>query len=303
MKRLSLNNIFYYPKSVTFAIKCTNTTSFEMNIDNWKGLILKSKRMIKIPRIDKYFFKKIKYWVEKNIQKKQFIKIMGGPLKGYFWRSDSNYQFVVGNYEPSTVDFLLSHIPNDGVFLDLGTNAGYFSILINESKANSSVFAFEPSTKAIQFIKAHIEKNKINRLKLYECAVCETNKDIYFTESEYESSNTYIENSTNPIIKDSKRRKVEGISLDFFTAKEKLHKIDLIKIDVEGAEADVLIGAKNTILTYKPIILLSTHNLYLEGIDEKCKMILDSYNYNYSEYYYFKFEGLNDYLCMPIADK
>ena len=81
---------------------------------------------------------------------------MDGPLKGYFWKSDSNYQFVVGNYEPSTTDFLLSHIPHDGVFLDLGANAGYFSVLINELKANSTVFAFEPSTKGIKFIKEHI---------------------------------------------------------------------------------------------------------------------------------------------------
>jgi hypothetical protein len=35
------NNIFYYPKNVTFGIKCTNTPPFEMNIDNGKGLILK----------------------------------------------------------------------------------------------------------------------------------------------------------------------------------------------------------------------------------------------------------------------
>ena len=38
----------------------------------------------------------------------------------------------------------------------------------------------------------------------------------------------------------------------------------------------------------------------LKSIDEKCKKILDSFGYNYSEYYYWKLEGLNDYLCKPI---
>ena len=70
---------------------------------------------------------------------------------------------------------------------------------------------------------------------------------------------------------------VKSISLDTFF----IHtKIDFIKIDCEGAEADILLGAKNIINNYSPkIVMASYHSV---GDNKKLKDILLSINLKYN---------------------
>ena len=53
---------------------------------------------------------------------------------------------------------------------------------------------------------------------------------------------------------------MEAVALDDFVKEQGLEKVDVIKLDVEGAERAVLKGAKKTIKKFKPILLISVYH-------------------------------------------
>ena len=55
------------------------------------------------------------------------MRILGGPLKGLKWLTQTNYKFLIGNYEPPTVrsiEKFVSGVP-DLIFFDVGANVGH----------------------------------------------------------------------------------------------------------------------------------------------------------------------------------
>ncbi|MBK9593251.1 MAG: FkbM family methyltransferase [Crocinitomicaceae bacterium] len=77
----------------------------------------------------------------------------------------------------------------------------------------------------------------------------------------------------------------------------------LLKIDVEGAEFDVLTGGINFIKTHKPEIILATHDCHVPGIESKCLRLLQQLNYTYKSIDDNKFiKGQADYLCKSNED-
>jgi uncharacterized membrane-anchored protein len=74
----------------------------------------------------------------------------------------------------------------------------------------------------------------------------------------------------------------------------------VIKIDVEGAELDVLKGAAETLRTYKPHILLATHDGHLPGVKDACIALLASMGYTLQHTGFFNkhVAGHDDYIAI-----
>ena len=75
---------------------------------------------------------------------------------------------------------------------------------------------------------------------------------------------------------------------------------NVIKIDIEGAEYDALIGATNTLIKYKPNLLLATHNCKVPGVKEKCLAYLKELGYTleHTGYQNRAIAGLDDYIAI-----
>ena len=125
----------------------------------------------------------------------------------------------------------------------------------------AKVIAFEPLKKAYKEMLKNIKLNHVERLiKAYNVALGSgktilggTNKGTMFGIT-------------------SKERKIKTKTLDSFN----LRKVDILKIDVEGFEYDVLLGAIETIKRTKPKIILEAHSKELR---RECEEILKSLNY------------------------
>ena len=136
------------------------------------------------------------------------------------------------------------------VVLDIGANVGLHSYYISRHFKNITLYSFEPFPANAKYIKDMISVNKITNINLIEMAVGQNTGRSYF--------DTSINNHQGHIAEQG-QLEVSVTSLDDFLQEQGLQP-NFIKIDVEGAEAEVLNGFKKTIAPLYPTIIVEVHN-------------------------------------------
>lgn len=229
---------------------------------------------------------------------------MNGPLKGYLWSTASNYEYILGNYEdPETMNTFLSWLKPGSVFYDLGGHTGYYALIANKFISSGSIYSFEPLPSAREIFEKHMLLNKrlmaADNIRLLPFAISGSDKQVEFSNNSlWEQGNTYISQSAIFTAAEDKIT-VQCRSIDGLLEKG-YDKPDIIKIDVEGAEYDVLQGAVNSLQQYKPNILLATHDYHLPGVQEKCIQFLKhlGYTVKHTGHYNKQMQGLDDYIAI-----
>ena len=267
---------------------------FKLNIEAGQVISYAEKRLFKlwIIKIYRYIFRQ------------KFLPVTAGPLKGYLWSTSASYDYILGEYEnPATMIYFLAWLKSDSVYYDIGSNIGFHALTANKSITTGKIYAFEPIPATRNLFKKHIGLNSKlmtgNRITLLPFAISDKEKKIEFSDNPARrDGNTYIKES--PVFLETKNKiTVQCKSIDELLM-EGYEKPDIIKIDVEGAEYDVLLGMKNTLQLYKPHILLATHDCHLPGVQEKCVNFLKELGYHlqHTGSYHKYIEGLDDYIAI-----
>ncbi len=136
------------------------------------------------------------------------------------------------------------------VIFDIGANIGLHSYYFARNFKNSYVYSFEPLRANANYIKEIISLNKLSNIKVIEKAVGAETGTIFF--------DTYKNNHQSRITTTPTDLSVEIITLDDFVKEEHI-KPDFIKIDVEGAESEVLSGFKHLISSVNPVVIIELH--------------------------------------------
>lgn len=140
------------------------------------------------------------------------------------------------------------------VFLDIGANIGYFSVLA-ATKCNY-VFAFEPVRAVFTELQANVALNGFENVEMHCVAVSDRNGDLpfYVVESRNNGLSSLAGFSGGSEII------VPSVRLDSFLRGRPSPKVDLIKIDVEGAEERVIEGALELLSPHvAPDIIFERH--------------------------------------------
>lgn len=183
--------------------------------------------------------------VEENVHSK-FVIINGNKL--FLDSSDSLRLSLKKEFEPKTTDLIQERIFPGNIVIDIGANIGFFTLIMaNIVKKEGKVFSFEPESENFQLLEKNVKVNNLSNVILENKAVGNINgeTDMYLASNE---DNIYSQSmhriySSNIVSQNSTPVKIKIIRLDdFFEKLELIEKIDLIKIDVEGAEFDVLKG-------------------------------------------------------------
>jgi FkbM family methyltransferase len=77
-----------------------------------------------------------------------------------------------------------------------------------------------------------------------------------------------------------------AVPLDYLCRIAKVPRVDWIKIDAEGAELAILKGANDSLLAYKPKLLLEVHKFMDAQMEQKLRDFLCDYNYQFELYPY-----------------
>lgn len=216
------------------------------------------------------FFGKLIRLPLKLIPPDTVMPIILGPLKGKKWIVGSGvHGYWLGTYEKPTQKHFTSIIKKGDVVFDIGANVGFYSllssILVGEQ---GKVVAFEPFLKNIAYLKSHIKLNNIKNIHVIPYAVSKK-KQFSFFKIEGSSSMGHL-SETGDI-------KVKSVNLDLLIHTKKIPVPNLIKIDVEGSEYDVFLGARTSLKRYHPTIILSTHG---KEIHKKCCLLLKKEGYH-----------------------
>jgi FkbM family methyltransferase len=156
-------------------------------------------------------------------------------------------------WEPHITKFtqLYNSLFNIKNIIDIGANFGYHTLLFSQV-CSENVYAFEPQSQSFKLLEDNLEINKIKNVILYNYACGDENCDIKMPVF-INCNNTINMGDITPNMGVFSCSSItKSIILDQFNFSS---KIDLIKLDVQGWEKKVLMGATTLLKIHKPVLI------------------------------------------------
>lgn len=163
-------------------------------------------------------------------------------------RCDSLELGIRGVYEPLETRIATELVPSGGCVVDIGANIGYYTLLCARAAGPlGQVYAFEPEAENFGLLRENVRRNGYHNVQLENVAVsdatgrlslfvCGENRGDHRVYSPAESSRSTVS--------------VKAIRLDDYFADDP-PLIDLLKMDVQGAEGRALEGMRS-LLKFRP---------------------------------------------------
>ncbi|MCW3092510.1 MAG: methyltransferase FkbM family [Ferruginibacter sp.] len=159
------------------------------------------------------------------------------------------YRLPVDKYDFQTTELIRRHLKKNSNCIDIGANLGHILMEIVAAAPQGKHFAFEPIPDLYKSLKRRFAKNTT----VYNFALSSKKGSATFNYypgrpavSGFRERNSQI--GQEPVLLSVQMEKLDDLIPESL-------KIDLLKIDVEGAEYEVLQGAKNILKKDKPIVL------------------------------------------------
>jgi FkbM family methyltransferase len=177
-----------------------------------------------------------------------------------------------GFYEIDTVRVFQSIVGPKTVFFDVGAQMGQYTLLA--AAAGAVVHSFEPDPATYQLLEHNVRTNRLTNVHLNSCALAEASGGAVF----YSSSPENIGKGSLRTQSNFSGAKfpVACLTLDEYVRQHGIDHIDLIKIDVEGAELLVLRGASKTLSARnKPRLLIEFVDSTLDLFGDSCAKLAE----------------------------
>lgn len=175
-----------------------------------------------------------------------------------YYHIDRNI-LILGTYD-ADLHAALERLLHPGMTaLDVGANLGEIALhMAARVGPTGQVHAFEPVPAVFARLQQHITRNCLERiLHPHPLALSDQTGQTEIAFADPSADNQGLASITNLTDKAGPlRTTIPTLTLDDFVARENLTRIDLIKIDIQGAEPRFLAGAQNTLRTLRPQLLM-----------------------------------------------
>jgi FkbM family methyltransferase len=169
--------------------------------------------------------------------------------------------FAHGVWEPEETSFLEKALRPGMVFVDIGANIGYYTVMASSLVGSSGkVFAFEPDPRNFALLERNVAENFCQNVLAEQKAVAASSRRL----SLYRSSSNFGDHRTYAPLGSAVQRygagpspvAVEAISLDDYFAGNPT-VIDFLKMDIQGSEYDAFVGMRRTLQQNYGITILT----------------------------------------------
>jgi FkbM family methyltransferase len=179
-------------------------------------------------------------------------------------------------WDPSLTDLVRKTLDPQAVFIDVGANVGYFTLLASTCVGDSGrVLSIEPNPPVAEQLRLNVERSNLSNV-IIEQTLCTDSLESY-TQTLYLPDQSQLGKAS---ISKSNAGGVESVevrssTVDQLIRNHRLQNVTFVKIDVEGAELMVLRGMTETLRQLRPIIVLELEPHLLTQLGTTREEVID----------------------------
>ena len=180
-------------------------------------------------------------------------------------------------HEKPVTERLLAELNCANCFVDVGANLGWYTCLACRQMPEGVVYGFEMDDLNFALLKNNIAINGFTNVEVFNLAVFDSSGETHYQRSGDRPNSNFTLRLDNTVEKDLSIVSVGSITLDEFF-EEKSIVPDVVKIDVEGAEMNVLKGMTRILAEDQPTLFLEVHPYNFPGFKTSSDEILSFLN-------------------------
>jgi len=193
-----------------------------------------------------------------------------------FWirvNDPSHYDLARGFYEPTMIAWLNENTKLGDTFLDIGANVGYYAVLAAKLVGPTGlVIAVEADPNIAEILRKNLEANHLSNARVISGAATDFAGTVRvgrapasgWTGLYYATPEEWID--------------VPAFTVDGLSRSLGLNQVNVVKVDVEGAEASVLDGMTDVLKRFTPRLLIEVHRTH-SGVEEHVLKILAAHSF------------------------
>jgi FkbM family methyltransferase len=204
-------------------------------------------------------------------------------LRYLLFPSDAVYESFLndGYYERAEQNFCAGYVKPGMTVFDVGASHGYYTLLFAKLAGPEHVHAFEPEAANFARLRMNLELNGFQGVHASRLAVVDEPREVDLNVFPPELYGWHtlgqpaMEVDGKPVAP-VERRRVAGVTLDDYCAEQGVERIDVLKLDVEGAELEALRGAERLLREGRvDCLLFEVSQAMVEGMSHDPAEIFD----------------------------
>ena len=180
------------------------------------------------------------FWLKRTPQRPVDANYCGLHLRLCPHENHIDYKILTTAWvmqERNELKFLFHHIPKQGVFLDIGANMGYYSLMMAHHSHAGKIFSIEANPYMFKRLTHHIAANQQeDKIMPINLAVSDYAGEAMF----HVANGDHGCSSILPIDDRQDAFKVPVLPLKTILEEQGCHRVDALKIDIEGLEDKAL---------------------------------------------------------------
>jgi FkbM family methyltransferase len=180
---------------------------------------------------------------------------MGAPVL-FFCEPRSHVERKIindGLYAPHILTLMADFFQAGSIVIDIGANVGAYAVPLAKAFPDREIHAFEPHPGALCRLRRNLLLNDLANVVIHECGAGETKGTLTFYAGD--AKDVGLSSFVRPHAMECAALQVPVLPLDVVFG-ETARPVSVIKIDVQGFEAQVLAGARSVVTRCRPPIVL-----------------------------------------------